>query len=117
MLPREFSEALLKEIKNNPQACNSDVIPQGYGHFGLDKTNPVPVYGIPSSKFYLDRLKYKDGNYIRYRRNRNLTVSNITNLIDEYDIFNDHGEKICMLYISPYHWKTSEKAPDGFYLD
>ncbi|MFZ4402324.1 MAG: hypothetical protein ACOYO1_20000 [Bacteroidales bacterium] len=113
-LPKEFLDMILVQIKSNSQACNLDEIPQGYGEFGLEITNPVPVYGIPSNKTYLESLRTLDGNMLNYRRNGNVSTSNIESPIDEYEIYNKSGDVIAVLYISPYHWKTSEKVPKGF---
>lgn len=111
---KEMIDQLLNAIKSNPQACNLDKIPQGFGEFGLDQTNPIPVYGIPSNKTYLNSLRSPNGEVLRYRRNGSIKVSNIVKPVDEYEIFNSAGDIIAKLYISPYHWKTSTKAPSGF---
>jgi len=57
MIPKEMANMFLSEIENNPQACKLDEIPQGTGNFGLDKTNPVPVYGVPENEKYLSELQ------------------------------------------------------------
>ena len=114
MLPKEFADALLMEIKNNPQACNLDEIPQGVGRFGLVPTNPVPVYGIPSSQIYLHKLRDRAGERLRWRRNGSFDVNNIAKKVDEYEIYDFSGDVLTTIYISPYHWKTSSKAPAGF---
>lgn len=114
MIPKEMADLLLNEIKTNPQACKFDVIPQGIGEFGLDKSNPIPIYGIPSNEIYLNKLRTMKGERIRFRRFGSSEHVNIIKLIDEYEIFNNAGDTIAKLYLSPYHWKTSDKAPKGF---
>lgn len=114
MIPKEMANVFLSEIKNNPQACKNDEIPQGTGNFGLDKTNPIPVYGIPENEKYLSKLRLSNGDRIRWRRIKSLEISSISKPIDEYEIFNMNGDTITLLYISPYHLKTSNKAPAGF---
>ena len=116
MLPKELADGLINEIKNNPQACHCDVIPQGVGEFGLEKTNPVPTFGIPSNEEYLHGLRTLNGEVLRYRRTGSITVENIEKRVDEYEIFNYQGETIAFIYISPYHWATSKKSPIGFYI-
>jgi hypothetical protein len=37
IFPKEIVDGLLNEIRNNPQACRADDIPQGIGEFGLEK--------------------------------------------------------------------------------
>lgn len=115
-LPKEFADMLLSEIKGNPQACSLDEIPQGFGNFGLSETNPVPVYGVPSNEIYLSRLRRKNGETFRWRRIKSKEVHNITKPIDEYELFDVKGNTIGHLYICPYHWKISNKAPEGFVL-
>ncbi len=114
MMPKEMANMLLAEIRNNPQACKLDEIPQGTGKFGWDKTNPIPVYGVPENEKYLSKLRLSNGDRIRWRRIKSLAISSINNPIDEYEIFNMKGDTIGILYISPYHLKTSSKAPEGF---
>ena len=116
LAPKEIVEGMLNEIKNNPQACNSDNIPQGFGEFGLEKTNPIPTFGIPSNQSYLHSLRTLNGEILRYRRNGSIEVDNINKRIDEFEIYNYAGEVIAYLYLSPYHWITSKKAPIGFYI-
>ena len=115
-MPKEIISMFLKEIKSNPQACNQDEIPQGIGQFGFDKTNPIPVYGLPMNEQYLTSLRTMNGERIRWRRIRSLEISHINKPIDEYEIFNLKGDTMTLLYISPYHLKTSKKAPEGFKL-
>lgn len=115
-MPREYADDLLNFIKSNSQACQSDEIQQGFGEFGLEKTNPIPTYGIPSNEVYLRSLRTSNGEVLRYRRNGSFEVDNIEKRVDEYEIYNFSGEIIAYLYLSPYHWKTSSKAPIGFYF-
>jgi hypothetical protein len=113
-LPKEIADMFLQEIRSNPQASKTDTISEGIGKFGLEITNPIPVYGIPSNEFYLGNLMFSNGGRITYRRIGSSEVSNIEKSIDKYEIFNFQGETVCYLYLSPYHWKTSHKVPDGF---
>ena len=116
-LPRELVEGFLKKIKENPQACNTDEIPNLKGEFGLEKTNPIPTYGIPNNETYLYSLRTSNGDVLRYRRNGSIEVDSINEPVDEYEIYNYEGDVIAYLYLSPYHWKTSTKAPIGFYVN
>ena len=112
--PREKAELLLNEINSNPQVCNLDEIPHGVGEFGLEITNPIPTYGIPTNEIYLKHLVLKNGQKIRWRRERSVQTISISKTIDKYEIFNFNGETICFLFICPYHLKISQKAPKGF---
>ena len=113
-LPPEMVELVKLQVKSNPQACSLDEIPQGFGEFGLEPTNPIPVYGVPGNEFYLSSLVLKDGSSFRWRRIGSIQVDNIHSPIDKYEIFNLKGISLGYLYISPYHWKTSEKCPRDF---
>lgn len=113
-LPKEMADMLIQQIDTNPQACKTDQIPQGEGVFGLTKTNPIPVYGIPENETYLSKLQLSNGGKIRWRRVGSQEIPSISKPIDEYEIFNHKGETVAMIYISPYHFKTSQKAPQGF---
>ena len=62
IFPKEVVDGLLNEIKSNPQACRADEIPQGIGEFGLEKTNPIPTYGIPENeKAIIVAMKIENG--------------------------------------------------------
>lgn len=115
IFPKEMVDGLLNEIRSNPQACRADEIPQGYGEFGLEKTNPIPTFGIPNNEEYLHSLRTLNGEVLRFRRTGSIEVENINKRVDEYEIFNYQGETIAFIYISPYHWTTSKKSPVGFY--
>lgn len=115
-LPKYFVEAFIGEIEDNFQATRSDQIEQGIGEFGLEKSNPVPTFGIPSSDDYLRSLRNSNGEILRYRRTGSFEVENIIKKVDEYEIFNSNGETIAFLYLSPYHWVTSTRSPVGFYF-
>lgn len=112
--PKETADLISMMINNNPQACKDDVIPQGYGEFGLTATNPIPVYGIPENEDYLSKLRLQNGEKISWERVGSVSAENINKPIDKYLIQNRKGEKITYLYISPYHLNTSKKAPKGF---
>jgi hypothetical protein len=116
VVPKEYVDWHLSEINSNPQATKTDIIFNGNGEFGLEKTNPIPTYGIPSKTAYLNSLRTCNGERIGYRRTGSFIVENIVKPIDEYEIFNFEGETIAFLYFSAYHWKTSIKSPLGFYL-
>lgn len=115
-VPEEIKLLFIEEIENNPQCCELDEVPQGIGEFGLEKTNPIPTYGLPENETYLRNLRTSNRELLRYRRTGSFEVENISNPIDEYEIFNAIGDTVAFLYFSPYHKKTSEKSPQGFYL-
>lgn len=101
-------------IASNSQASNKSFLKEGKGEFGLSKTNPIPVYGIPSNELYLKQLKTNTGGKITWKRKGSINVKGIEKEIDEYLIYDEKGKKIATFFISPYHWKTSKKLPKGF---
>ena len=110
LLPKEIADIMLSEIKSNPQACSLDELPFGTGLFGIERTNPIPVYGVPENEKYLSKLRLHNGERVRWRRVGSLQVKSIERPIDEYEIFNLRGDTITFLYLSPYHLKTGNSA-------
>jgi hypothetical protein len=120
-----------------------DYNPKGFGRFGLDKTNPVPINGIDNIEAYMDKLRYEhflsqSGQvvYIKpiFQRTSvddklklgelksnneiklsSLEVENILGLIDIYNIYSIENILIAKLYINVYSLKTSNNIPEGFY--
>lgn len=115
-LPKDLADSHLKQIQTNSQATDLAIIAQGKGKFGLRKSNPIPICGIPNNTKYLNRLRTITGERISYQRIKSCTTINIEKRIDEYQIFDTNGKKIAKLYLCPYHLKTSAKAPEGFLL-
>ena len=94
-----------------------DVMPEGYGEFGLDITNPVPIHGVPQNEVYLRKLCLLNGSKITWKRMGSCHAPNIEYIIDKYEIFDQSGNKVCYLYLCPYNRKTSNKVPKGFIFD
>ena len=108
-LTREFSKT------SNPSGTDKDEMPEGYGEFGLEITNPIPASSIPDSYFYLNRLRTQNGSEITYTRAGSMFAPNIKHAVDAYHI-SANGRKIATIYICAYNKKTSSKAPKGFKL-
>jgi len=102
------------------EGTDQNMIPEGIGEFGFDMTNPIPTHTISGTQDYLDRLYTNKGVKIKYERLGSTIAPNIKNVIDVYLISTVDNEKelteLVEIYISPYHKKTSEKAPEGFKL-
>ena len=107
---------MLGGFSNPSQACDLDEIPQGTGQFGREVTNPIPICGIPQNRAYLSRLRLVSGENFTWKRFGSMRTDNIENPIDAYLILDEEGKQLCVLYLSPYHLKTSQKAPEGFIL-
>lgn len=99
----------------NTEGTDQDIIPEGFGEFGHDVTNPIPVNTIFGNTAYLGRLRTFDDIKVRYERLGSTGAANIKNPIDIYDIY-DEEKKIATLYLSPYNKKNSTIAPKGFKL-
>lgn len=96
--------------------CDSDELPDRTGEFGLTATNPIPTNTIFGSKSYLSRLCTADGYKVQNQRRGSTQVEGISKPIDIYDLFRVDGTPVGTIYISPYHQRTSKKAPQGFRL-
>jgi hypothetical protein len=107
---KELYEAM---EKLNEGGTDLDIMPEGFGEFGHDLTNPIPVNTIMGSISYLSKLRTMDGIKVEYERAGSLSAPNIKRIIDRYKI-SANGEKIATLFICPYNKKNSEKAPKGF---
>jgi hypothetical protein len=106
---------LQKEMISKMKSTNQDEIPWGEGTFGYDATNPIPTSTNFGSINYLSRLQTLEHKKVRYNRVGSITVDNIDMPVDIYEIADDSGI-ICRLYLSMYHKKNSQKAPDNFIL-
>lgn len=100
---------------SNEEEIEKDTIPGGFGEFGHEMTNPIPVNTISGSLAYLEKLQTLDGNKVKYKRTGSTRVPNINKPVDAYKIF-DKGEVIATLYINAYNSQNSEKPPEGFKL-
>lgn len=107
-------EIISKGVFAGDTGYDLDEIPEGFGEFGLDVTNPIPVQGIISNKVYLKRLITIESDKIRWKREGSAKTDNIENAIDIYKIFGTDGNFITKLFISPYHKRISNKVPKGF---
>jgi hypothetical protein len=101
---------LMSKMNEEGSGTEDNEIPEGYGEFGLEVTNPVPTNTVFGSTSYLGRLRTLDGVKVTY-----MNAPNILQIIDGYRIF-ANGKQIATLYICPYNKRNSTKAPNGFKL-
>lgn len=111
---------ILKDIGGIMQSMSSDgtdldIMPEGFGEFGLEETNPVPVNTIFGSKTYLRNLRTEANEEVEFSRIGSTSASNISMPIDTYEI-KVNGSIVSKIYICPYNKKNSNKAPKGFKL-
>lgn len=110
---KELFEAM-KELSNS--GIDADEFPDGTGEFGLELTNPVPCNTVYGSQMYLSNLRTEDGEEIKYERIGSFSSELLPEPIDGYQIFNQNGEELSVIYISPYQKHNSNKAPRGYCL-
>jgi hypothetical protein len=118
-----------------------DENPSGKGEFGLEVSNPIPIYGVENIPAYMDKLRYEYtgssgttiGCEIDFVRTTDADQSsvgskkpttkpsasstsspNINGHIDVYNLYSIDGEKLAKIYVNCYSLKTSDKVPDGF---
>ncbi len=92
---------------------DQDVIPGGYGEFGLEVTNPIPVNTTFGEILYLAKFRTLDGVKVEYKRVGSTIAPNIKHPIDIYEIY-VNSKYLTKLYLSMYHKKISRLAPKGF---
>jgi hypothetical protein len=97
----------------NEDGTDEDVIPEGYGEFGYDLTNPIPVNSTIGITSYFAKLKTMDNAKVSNERIGSFNSPVSKHPVDGYKIsFN--GKELTTLYISCYHKRNSEKAPKHF---
>lgn len=112
---REINE-LYEAIKPlSIDGTEKDMMPEGFGEFGLEITNPIPVNTIIGCYSYLGQLRTLDGSSVEYDRIGSMNSPNINSIIDGFIIKSD-GKEIAIIYICSYNKKNSERAPKGFKL-
>jgi hypothetical protein len=105
------SNLITSELHQN--GVDSDELTNGFGEYGLTKTNPIPTISADGSNDYLSRLRYNKQN-ISYVRTGSVTAPEITNApIDVYAI-TYLNTNLVNIYICPYHRRNSKKVPKGF---
>lgn len=106
---------LLQQLQNamGTDATQQGMIPGGYGGFGYDVTNPIPVKGTIGEIAYLAMLRTENGIKVKYKRVGSTRAANINHPIDIYEIWGD-VEHICKLHLCPYYKENSAIAPKGF---
>lgn len=112
----EVVESFYKSLGNNTDGATTDVIPNAYGEYGFDVTNPIPTRGVPANKVYLKKLSLLSNEPFQWERIGSFSAPNIKKPIDGYEIITDDGERLCTLYISPYQSVISNTPPKGFYI-
>lgn len=100
---------------SNNDEIGKNTIDGGYGEYGLDITNPIPVDSIDSSFAYLEKLRTMNGSKITYKRKGSTIITSIKKPIDAFEIFED-DKLITTIYINPYNKYNSQKPPKGFTL-
>ena len=112
---KEMQELFEAMSMLNEGGTEEDTIPDGYGEFGYDVTNPIPVNTVMGNMAYLGKLRTLDGEKVQYERLGSTSAPNIENPIDAYEI-SVNRQVLTTLYISPYNKKNSERPPKGFKL-
>lgn len=113
----ELLNAIIQyQVESRKDGVDTDEIPNGYGPFGLSKTNPIPTRGVPGSNEYLARLRTKEGRSVESSRLGSTSAKDVTSgMIDMYNV-SSGGVSLGTVYLCPYHKRNSEKAPEGFRL-
>jgi hypothetical protein len=110
---QEINNAFAKMCEGG---CETDELPNGYGEFGHDVTNPVPTHTVAGSTCYLARLRSSDGSKVLYERRGSASCETVPKPIDIYDISHPSGTHLATIYLSPYQLRNSHRAPRGLTL-
>lgn len=139
-VPSEMADYILSQPHDE---SGLDENPDGYGRYGLDVSNPIPVHGIDNIKAYMDRLRYAPEPAsneerifypVTYQRTTarlhsplgspfpegRITMGatsspNIKGKIDVFDVYSIKGRKLAQLFVNCYSLVTSNKVPEGFF--
>ena len=95
---------------------DADELPNGYGKFGFDTSNPIPCKTVMGSMAYLARLHTLDGAKVESDRIGSFGSDVVDSPIDGYRLTDSKGSDLGTIFISPYQGRISGKAPDGFKL-
>lgn len=108
-------QVLLDYVNGNfNTGCTENIIPEGYGPYGLTETNPIPTKGILANESYLSKLRTLKGEKINWKRIGSTNARNIENPIDIYNVTTEKGLDMGCIFISPYQNHTSTESPMGF---
>lgn len=111
-----FSTDFIKDvIKTTEENDNEGVMRGATGKFGIEKTNPIPVFGHNGLKEYFDKVCLENGHECKYERLGSTGSKNINGIIDVYAIFDSETkDKVCDLFVCIYNKHTSKIIPQGF---
>ncbi|MBQ3395695.1 MAG: hypothetical protein IJG34_06250 [Synergistaceae bacterium] len=87
---------------------NVDVVPNAYGEFGHDITNPVPVNGVVGEITYLSRLLTSSGEKVFFHRLGSI------NTIDVFEIVSQSGLEWDILYLDMYNTRKTRFVPKNY---
>ena len=62
------------------------------------------------------RLRAQSGEEIRYERIGSFDSPASEMPVDGYELTDKHGNELGVIYLSPYHKRNSQKAPDGLQI-
>ena len=109
----EINKAMAEMARDG---CETDELPDAYGEYGYDISNPIPTEAVSGSIRYLGRLNAPDGSKVRYQRIGCYGCPVSKNLVDGYELSHQDGTALGTIYVSPYQTRNSEKAPAGLTL-
>ncbi len=113
---RRAMVAAIVAVDGGPEGVDADELPGGTGPFGRSADNPVPVAGIASAPYYLECLRTPDGYPLKARRTGSCGSRISAKPVDRYALTDGEGQPAGEVYLSPYHQRISERAPEGLRL-
>ncbi|WP_440879114.1 DUF4062 domain-containing protein [Vibrio natriegens] len=102
-----------KKVKDSVKSTSS--IFKTEGEFGFSVDNPILVESVAYGYYYLENLRFVDGQKVRYSRiGSTSSKCFFTHPVDVYAIYSQEGDEICKIHIWAYSDVNSTEKPDGF---
>lgn len=98
------------------ESGDMNVLPSGYGEFGLEVTNPIPSTLTQDWKNYCNRLRGPNNEKVILTENEKWMAPISSKPIESFLVTNDSGKELGIIYFSRYQKYISNKAPKGYSL-
>jgi hypothetical protein len=85
-----------------------DTVPNSWGEFGRNLSNPIPVNGPLGEILYLSSIRLNDGRRIAFHRLGSV------NEVDVFETVSFDGDAWSVLYVNMYYARKSKRTPEGF---
>lgn len=107
-----FQNSLVPEVAARliREGSAVDKLPNGFGAFGFEVENPIPVNGPIGELAYLSRLETMQGEHLLFHR------IGAVKTIDAFEAVTYSGGEWFIFFLDAYHPRRSRSAPAGFQI-